>query len=41
MAVEHRITALGTTLREPVEALSRWSAVHVPAVEAARARFEE
>ncbi|WP_205705319.1 winged helix-turn-helix transcriptional regulator [Kineococcus indalonis] len=40
VAVEYRITALGKTLREPVEALLRWSAVHMPAVQAARDRFE-
>lgn len=41
VAVEYRITALGKTLREPVDALLRWTSVHLPQVEAARARFEE
>lgn len=41
VAVEYRITALGKTLREPVEALLRWSAEHMSAVEAARDRFDE
>lgn len=41
VAVEYRITALGKTLREPIDALLRWTTVHLPQVEAARARFEE
>ncbi|WP_432542586.1 winged helix-turn-helix transcriptional regulator [Kineococcus sp. SYSU DK002] len=41
VAVEYRITALGKTLREPVDALLRWTTEHLPEVEAARARFEE
>ncbi len=41
VAVEYRITALGKTLREPVDALLRWTTAHLPQVEAARARFEE
>ncbi|WP_432492334.1 winged helix-turn-helix transcriptional regulator [Kineococcus auxinigenes] len=41
VAVEYRITVLGKTLREPIEALLRWSTEHMPAVEAARDRFEE
>jgi DNA-binding HxlR family transcriptional regulator len=41
VAVEYRITALGKTLREPVEALLGWTTRYLPQVEAARARFEE
>lgn len=41
VAVEYRITALGKTLREPVDALLRWTTAHLSQVEAARARFEE
>lgn len=40
VAVEYRITALGKTLREPIDALLRWTTAHMPRVEAARARFE-
>jgi DNA-binding HxlR family transcriptional regulator len=40
VAVEYSITALGKTLREPVDALLRWTSVHLPQVEAARDRFE-
>jgi DNA-binding HxlR family transcriptional regulator len=41
VAVEYRITPLGKTLREPIDALLRWSATHMPEVQAARARFDE
>jgi DNA-binding HxlR family transcriptional regulator len=41
VAVEYRITALGKTLRAPVEALLRWTTEHMPAVEAARSRFDD
>ncbi|GAB7191800.1 winged helix-turn-helix transcriptional regulator [Kineococcus sp. NUM-3379] len=40
VAVEYRITALGKTLREPIEALLRWTTAHMPDVETARARFD-
>ncbi|WP_369056282.1 winged helix-turn-helix transcriptional regulator [Kineococcus terrestris] len=40
VAVEYRITPLGKTLREPVEALLRWTTAHLPAVEEARDRFD-
>ena len=40
VAVEYRISALGKTLRGPVEALLRWSSEHLPEVEAARERFD-
>ncbi|WP_432548372.1 winged helix-turn-helix transcriptional regulator [Kineococcus sp. SYSU DK004] len=41
VAVEYRITPLGKTLREPVEALLRWTTAHLPEVEEARDRFDE
>ncbi len=41
VAVEYRITPLGKTLREPVDALLRWTTLHLPDVERARDRFDE
>lgn len=41
VAVEYRITPLGKTLREPIEALLRWSDEHVEEIERARARFDD
>ena len=41
VAVEYRITPLGKTLRHPVDVLLEWAAVRMPAIEAARARFDE
>lgn len=40
VAVEYRITPLGKTLREPVDALLAWARTHLPEVEAARDRFD-
>lgn len=40
MAVEYRITPLGKTLRDPVDALLLWTSTHMPRVEEARARFD-
>lgn len=40
VAVEYRITALGKTLREPIEALLQWSDQHHKSVRAARDRFD-
>ncbi|MBO1752039.1 helix-turn-helix transcriptional regulator [Actinotalea sp. BY-33] len=40
VAVEYRITPLGKSLREPIEALLRWTAAALPQIEAARDRFE-
>ncbi|WP_380169586.1 winged helix-turn-helix transcriptional regulator [Jannaschia sp. R86511] len=40
VAVEYRISALGKTLREPVDVLLRWSETHLAEVEAARDRFD-
>jgi len=41
VAVEYRITELGKTMRDPVDALLLWSATHLPAIEAARAAYED
>lgn len=41
VAVEYRITPLGKTLRHPVDVLLEWAATHMPAIERARARFDE
>ncbi|NNG21081.1 helix-turn-helix transcriptional regulator [Naumannella sp. ID2617S] len=41
LAVEYRITALGKTLREPVQALLSWSEQQIDVIEAARARFDQ
>jgi DNA-binding HxlR family transcriptional regulator len=40
VAVEYRITPLGKTLREPVDALLAWTSAHLAEVEAARGRFD-
>lgn len=40
VAVEYRITPLGKTLREPVDALLAWARTHLPEVEEARDRFD-
>lgn len=41
VAVEYRITALGKTLREPVEALLRWTDQQIASIESARRCFDE
>ncbi|HEX2130336.1 MAG TPA: helix-turn-helix domain-containing protein [Actinophytocola sp.] len=40
VAVEYRITPLGKSLQELIDALLRWTTVTLPAVERARARFD-
>lgn len=40
VAVEYRITPLGKTLREPVDALLAWTTAHLADVAAARDRFD-
>ncbi|RJQ79884.1 transcriptional regulator [Pseudonocardiaceae bacterium YIM PH 21723] len=40
VAVEYRITPLGKTLRNPVDALLGWAAGHLPDIERARSRFD-
>ena len=41
VAVEYRITPLGKTLREPIDALLAWSEQHRGEIEAARTRFDD
>ena len=41
VAVEYRITPLGTTLQGLIDALLGWSATNLPDVERARERFDE
>ncbi|WP_017586399.1 winged helix-turn-helix transcriptional regulator [Nocardiopsis ganjiahuensis] len=41
LAVEYRISALGTTLQDLIDALLRWTTVTMPEVERARERFDE
>lgn len=40
-SVEYRITPLGKTLQDPIDALLDWSAINMPDVERARARFDD
>jgi DNA-binding HxlR family transcriptional regulator len=40
VAVEYRITPLGKTLRDPIDALLRWSDEHVEEIDRSRARFD-
>lgn len=41
VAVEYRITPLGKTLRDPIDALLAWSEEHAGEIEEARARFDD
>ncbi|MBB4929668.1 DNA-binding HxlR family transcriptional regulator [Lipingzhangella halophila] len=41
IAVEYRITPLGTTLQELIDALLRWTTANMPRVQRARAHFDE
>ncbi|MEU4768587.1 helix-turn-helix domain-containing protein [Actinosynnema sp. NPDC023794] len=41
IAVEYRITPLGTTLQDLIDALLRWTTVNMADVERARARFDD
>lgn len=41
VAVEYRITPLGKTMREPVDALLAWCVTHMPAVEHARHVYDD
>ena len=41
IAVEYRITPLGTTLQDLIDALLRWTTVNMDDVERARARFDD
>ena len=41
VAIEYRITALGKTLRDPIDAILTWSDEHLGEIEQARARFDD
>ncbi|USI92357.1 winged helix-turn-helix transcriptional regulator [Rhodococcus pyridinivorans] len=41
VAVEYRITPLGKTVREPIDALLMWASTNLPRIEEARRRFDE
>jgi len=41
LAVQYRITPLGKTLREPVDALLAWADVQMPRIEAARRAYDD
>ncbi|MFE7615860.1 winged helix-turn-helix transcriptional regulator [Streptomyces sp. NPDC057496] len=41
VAVTYRMTPLGKTLRDPVDALLAWADTHLPAVKRARRSFDE
>ncbi len=41
IAVEYRITALGKTLRAPVEALLEWAHTHMAEIEDARETYDD
>lgn len=40
VAVEYRITPLGKTLREPIDAILHWATSHLIEIERARDRFD-
>ena len=41
VAIEYRITALGKTLRDPIDAILRWSDEHLGEIEQARTLFDD
>lgn len=41
VAIEYRITPLGKTLRDPIDAILAWSDEHLDEIEQARARFDD
>ena len=41
VAVEYRITPLGKTLRHPVDVLLDWATAQMPAIERARAHYDD
>ncbi|MDS1114770.1 helix-turn-helix domain-containing protein [Gordonia westfalica] len=41
VSVEYRITPLGKTVREPIDGLLEWASKHLPAIDAARQRFDD
>lgn len=40
IAVEYRLTPLGKTAREPIDALLAWSSAHLPEIDRARQAFD-
>lgn len=40
VAVEYRITALGKTLRPPIDVILQWATDHMPEIERAREEFD-
>lgn len=40
VTVEYALTPLAATLREPVEALTRWAETHMPAIAAAQQAYD-
>ena len=41
VGVEYSITALGKTLRDPIDVLVDWASEHIAEIEVMRARFDE
>ncbi len=41
VAVEYRITALGKTLRAPIDTILEWATIHMPSIETARGRYDQ
>jgi DNA-binding HxlR family transcriptional regulator len=41
VAIEYRITTLGKTLRQPVDAILAWAHDYLPDIEEARSRFDD
>ncbi len=41
VAIEYRITTLGKSLRDPIDAILQWSDDHLGEIEQARARFDD
>ncbi|SDU68876.1 winged helix-turn-helix transcriptional regulator [Gordonia westfalica] len=41
VSVEYCITPLGKTVREPIDGLLEWASKHLPAIDAARQRFDD
>lgn len=41
VAVEYRITALGKTLRPPIDVILGWAEAQMPSIEDARRRFDD
>jgi DNA-binding HxlR family transcriptional regulator len=41
VAVEYRISPLGRTLQDPLQALLRWVGIHLDTVDASRSRYDQ